>query len=805
MSDHKTSTNAKLGAAYQMAVELASHSGGPMMEKMVGAARTALQAREAGIRDFRERDALAISIKLLNSHEAILKANYPEVLLAAFNQPQLTKKPSDFVAKPLQFDQLELMDEVQIQSSVVMARAQQSAVLAAEASLAELNTLVSSAQGLKAVRPEANPLRPEIFVSALKDVVEQLGVPTATQLDWLAVMSTSLGRELKALYSSLADGLRHQGVVPVGYSITAQAGSPVSVRSIDAMAQAESGEASRAVGGSRIATRNTKYGATLAPVSAPDSTLLTLDKLRRLLSGELEDKQLNPPAESFAQQFSRQFEQGQPVQSEGAPDFQATVPAAFEALREMQQVDQVVRRLEQRLPIPTPSSAVESSDGAMLRQDLRSTARGVVQALSLEVMTLMVDNIARDPRLLEPIQAFIRQLEPSLLRLALVDVRLFTDKQHPARVLLQEITHRSLAYETVDSTGFGPFMDALKSSCVPLLRGPIDNSVPFEKVLGALQAIWVTLDESHANANAHAVEVLRHAEQRNVLAEKIAKDISSHGDAAMVPPVVMDFLCGPWAQVVAQARISGGAGSTSADKYQALISALLWSTHPELTRKNIAKLTRLVPLLLATLREGLETIRFPATRTSAFLEALMGLHQLAFRANTTKAESAEPPEQLPIQVSVRANLVEDGNPWVAPEEAKASNFMELPEAAEVASPDQPPQPAALIPDLNLEAPSAQVPAGQADVAVVHDLPLGSWVELKVNDEWVRTQLTWSSPHGTLFLFTSVFGTTQSMTRRSRDRLVALGNLRLISGQPVVDVALDAVAQAALRNSMDISI
>ena len=85
MSDHKTSANAKLGAAYQMAVELASRSGGPMMEKMVGAARTALQAREASIRDFRERDALAVSIKLLNSHEVLLKANYPKVLLAAFN------------------------------------------------------------------------------------------------------------------------------------------------------------------------------------------------------------------------------------------------------------------------------------------------------------------------------------------------------------------------------------------------------------------------------------------------------------------------------------------------------------------------------------------------------------------------------------------------------------------------------------------------------------------------------------------------------------------------------------------------
>jgi hypothetical protein len=88
---------------------------------------------------------------------------------------------------------------------------------------------------------------------------------------------------------------------------------------------------------------------------------------------------------------------------------------------------------------------------------------------------------------------------------------------------------------------------------------------------------------------------------------------------------------------------------------------------------------------------------------------------------------------------------------------------------------------------------------------MQDLPLGSWIELLVNDKWVRTQLTWASPHGTLFLFTSVFGTTQSMTRRSRDKLAAMGAMRIVSTQAVVDGALDAVAQIAMRNSIDISL
>jgi hypothetical protein len=92
-------------------------------------------------------------------------------------------------------------------------------------------------------------------------------------------------------------------------------------------------------------------------------------------------------------------------------------------------------------------------------------------------------------------------------------------------------------------------------------------------------------------------------------------------------------------------------------------------------------------------------------------------------------------------------------------------------------------------------------AGGGNTGIDGDLPLGTWVELLTGEQWVRTQLTWASPHATLFLFTSAYGTTQSMTRRSRDRLVQAGRLRMISTQAVMDVALNAVAQEAMRNSV----
>jgi hypothetical protein len=81
-----------------------------------------------------------------------------------------------------------------------------------------------------------------------------------------------------------------------------------------------------------------------------------------------------------------------------------------------------------------------------------------------------------------------------------------------------------------------------------------------------------------------------------------------------------------------------------------------------------------------------------------------------------------------------------------------------------------------------------------------DLQPGSWVDVHA-DGWERWQLTWSSPHGMLFMFTHAGGTTRSMTRRKVHQMLADGTLRLVSAQAVIEGALDAVARAAWRNSV----
>lgn len=729
-------------ARYRAMLQEAADGGGALMRQMIAVAQLTLQTSAAAARDPSLCDALTESTRQLGEIESDLCSAYPTALLVAFTSPGIASQASALAPLDLHFDQLELMDEGEVTTSVLIARTQQEVMLAAQTGLAELNALMSSTFGLGSLQPETNPLRPGVYLNALKAVIEQTARPGSMQQRWLGAMGVTLGQELPALYVRWSNRLKAPGIIA------------------SAVGRAISPDADK-LGGIRAA---------LAPAPEAEESLLTLEKLRRLLLGELQPQTPANRVQDFAQQFSREFEDEPAPSTEAEPDFAATVPAAFEALTEMKQVQQVLQTLERRRGRPAAEIVSVDSPVGALRQALQRNASGVAQALSLEVVSLMLDNLAHDQRLLAPVQRLLAALEPALLRLVLVDPRFFTYKQHPARALLQEIADASLAYASEQAPGFAEFMRLVEPAGAALTRAVIENDEPFAQVLQQLRAAWAQAEGPKERERQDAVAVLRHAEARNLLAERIALEIEVNPHTARVAPVVADFLCGPWSQVLAQARITDGAGSALAEKYQTLVSALLWSVHPDLAGQNTAKLNRLIPLLLGTLREGLGSIGYPASQTSGFFKALMDLHQLAFRS----ARKTSPAAPAPVAPDTRpaSQRPESAEPWVAPEEARASGLMQLPDLAE-------------SPEL-----------------AVSDLPVGAWVELKVDEQWVRTQLTWASPHGSLFLFTSVQGTTQSMTRRSRDKLVASGKLRLLSGRPLVEQALDAVAQIAMKNSVD---
>jgi hypothetical protein len=745
-------------APFRACIGEAAQRGRLLMESMVQGARQSLPQRIALANDVREREVQQEALRLLPQFEAALRESYPQALLAEFAQA-IAGNTDKEAPSGLSFDALELMGDDQIQESVEIARAQQATLLAVEGDLGELNALICAAQGLKTVQAERNPLRPDVYVRGLRSVLANTGVPAPVRMRWLSHMGEALGPALARDYVHLSDMLRDKGVVAAGFNVIVQQETPSAARALAAVAD----------------------GAGTPAAQHRPETLLTVRQLRRLLSGELD-----AGGNSFDEKFTREFEGDGREQPHA--DFSPTVPAAFEALQEMKQVDVVMQRLAQRKP---------GAEGDTLREQLRAKA-STGQALGLEVVSLMLDNIANDARLLPQVQAVVRELEPALMRLAMIDPRFFSDKRHPARRFLDLLIQKSLAWQSADTAGFDSFIDPARQAVQALVATQIEGAEPFAYALNTLEESWAEQQKRERRKREKAVRALLQAEQRNLLAEKIAKDLRRRAETAGAPRGIVYFVTGPWAQVIAQARLLDSSGQVDPGGYEDLVTDLLWSSIPAVASANPARLARLIPGLLARLREGLESIGFSRSKAARFFDELVALHARA-------SQPAAPLDDSPRgRLEAQFREADEAGLWLAPSEQHQSGFMET----QAPHTDKPlfemTQPA--FGDTLLEGVAKAEPATPA-AAQPQSLELapGAWVELRLDDVWTRTQLTWASPHGTLFMFTQADGVNHSMTRQSIDRLFAGGNLRVLAQQAVVEGALDAVAQAALRNSVDFTL
>jgi hypothetical protein len=441
--------------------------------------------------------------------------------------------------------------------------------------------------------------------------------------------------------------------------------------------------------------------------------------------------------------------------------------------------------------------------GQLTVQQLHGLVSGATpdaDQLVQEVVKLILASITGDERILPPVRELIAGLKPALLQLARSDLHFFSDKQHPARQLLEELAQHSFAYDRSEAEGFAEFLADMRDT-LARLNPAAGASETFERVLVRLRHIWSQAEQRRQVQQQAAVQALQQAEKRNQLARQIAEHIRKQPGTVLVPDLVVDFACGPWAQVMAQAQIDGKVEQPGAPDHVALLEDLFWSVRPDQVRQQPGQLVKIIPQLVQGLRQGLQSIQYPPEQLQQFLDQLFALHQGGLDSGS--AARSPKPAAPPVAKT-----------WLAPEEARDSGFMddlgaeETPDYSATVPAEFPAEFPATEPMGLVEGESDEgqllpdeVPASVLPALSLDQLQLGSWVELLVSGQWMRLQLAWLSDNANLCLFSSAGGANHSMTRRMFDRLVVREHLRLVAQGPVVERAFDAVAELAMRNSV----
>jgi Protein of unknown function (DUF1631) len=690
----------------------------------------------------------------------------------------------------MRFEDLKLFEEEDLDESIEVAGAMQEITTLTDEITPTVDALVSSLLGWITVQPQINPLRPEMFARALRDCITDQVTDTEMRSAITAHAAARMGILLRKLYGELCQWLKSYGVEEAP---TAQ---PAHLPSV---AKTNTSSVSNSVA----------------------RTLLTLDKLRRLLSGELDND------------------------VHRSQDFLHTVPASVVALQDMRQVEAMVQRLEKRAKQAKDDPQADAKRKAAQARIAIKDGRELGKQLGEEVVRLMLDNLIQDDRLLPRVREHLQTLEPTLMRIAQDDGRFFSDKQHTARQFLDAVTNRSLGFSHEREEGYEPFVQSVEQS-IALLHQKTDSGeavqLAFGDIMERLSAIWLRLDAQDNARREEAARSLLHAEQRNTIAQHVAREFRNQVQGIEMPQMVLDFVCGPWAHAVAESQLQCTDGRTDPQGYQGLVVELFWSVQPSKAKRNRKRLVQLIPGMLTKLRQGLATIEFPPERITDFFAGLIELHEVALEggrqaaaAARAAAQQAKSSEETSQDVLVDEGTMSqfDGAQAAADRAELEALYAASERATLVAVEPEPDGPFEDFPSSHEDPKDAQdgvwlaqseasgtgfmngqamIPLRASSMVRAADLipispevtvtiPIGSWVELMLGGGWLRAQLTWASPMRTLFMFVSRGGKAHSMSKRTMDKLCSQGLIRMVSDGQLVDKALDAVAQTALRNSV----
>jgi len=305
---------------------------------------------------------------------------------------------------------------------------------------------------------------------------------------------------------------------------------------------------------------------------------------------------------------------------------------------------------------------------------------------------------------------------------------------------------------------------------------------------------------------ADAVDALRRAEFRSLLHGALYRHLHEVFSRLHTHTQLRDFMLEHWSTVLAESVLRFGEEAETTQLYKQTASDLIWSVQPKTGEADRKALLKLLPALVQRLSQGLDLISLATDKRQEFMAWLMDAQAQAIRGQGAAQQATSRDDALLLQrewsrllhpqpSTAAASAMPEA--LVRNEEKVTSGLIE---ASDVPTEIQPP--AADAAQAAAEGP-ASMPAAEGgallsptEVAgLIASLDIGTWVQLQIQGRSARAQLTWRSPQGLFYMFSSkVGGRAHSMTRRALERMAAQGLILPLEAQGLMDRAMQGVAE-----------
>jgi Protein of unknown function (DUF1631) len=262
------------------------------------------------------------------------------------------------------------------------------------------------------------------------------------------------------------------------------------------------------------------------------------------------------------------------------------------------------------------------------RPQLSELTDAVQERMAIDIVAMLFEFILRDTDVPAEVRAQLGRLQFLVLKTALRDPTFFTHKSHPARMLVNRIGSISLSLRQVDPSG--KHLTAEICRIVEVLLADTEERVElFAQVLDEFDQFVArelrTVDEDVERA----VLAMESVESRTLQFARITSMIADGLSILKIDPKLHHFIVHTWAHVVERA---GRVDVADSKHYRSMVPDLIWSIAPKVAEVDRKALIKMLPGILATMREGMTILEWDVQQQQDFLGWLIDSHTRALRA-----------------------------------------------------------------------------------------------------------------------------------------------------------------------------
>jgi Protein of unknown function (DUF1631) len=693
---------------------------------------------------------------------------------------------------------LSLVDEQELEESLavdgLVARARDRLRNELYALAQRFNVLIDGAH----YDDESQPFDPEVFSHAFRDVIQKMELRVEIKLIAYKLFEQSVMQTLGQFYHQINSLLSDAGVLPeLKLSIPLRAvGGAHQARTTNnqGTSNVHGNPASGAQGRIQGETRGDGHGGS----SASADVYQTLQKL-------MNARKYGDAAGDGA--IEGAVGGGNGGEGVAGPAAEAAGAAALPP-------DDLVRGLSllQHETLPLTSGGVVNvaviKDALLGQMKQLGDGRGIHPAHdnTIDVIGMIFEFILDEPSIPDVVKGLLNQLQIPILKIAIVDKEFFTNKNHPARRLLNVLGHASIGWNDNDEAARQRRFEKMEYIVNRVLAEFEQDPGIFAGLLGEfIEFLAKDGGDVEVEQGSPLSDQLQQAHPDRLAFEAVEARL----EGAEVPGVLRDFLRNNWRDVLQHVLDHEGRDSEAWRQHERMVDELMWSVEPKTTADERRKMVMLLPRLLDALREGMTLIGCSQRQIDTLIDALEPIHMAGLRGEKYFIEAANPSPANCVGDAGETSF-DEGSDMIRPlQDGLKGNDESMAVDKQVSSSTE-------MSDfekelLGMDTSFAQEDPGYLDpepveiedefTAMAAQMTLGTWLEFELGDKKRRGKLAWKS----VVMGEYVFVDRKYKVVAERTLAGLAGDLRhgkasLVEDVPMFDRALDKVLNGLMSGS-----